>query len=324
MAQAQPYLYEFYGLHWQLHEPNPLIAPPFGSPIIADPTFLCPDETPDGLWHLFAHSVWGLHHYISVNGLNWKHRKFLFTGAMRAHVYTENKTFYLLYERYAPMKLLVSWLPGLKWYSEIVVRRSDDLIRWSKPQTLLKPCLSWHTDATLGSAVSNPCLVKTGKQYRLYYSASLVHLPDCGFNEPKYIGVATSEKITGVYKPLSEPVIFPDAADNRCNLGAGAIKVICCTDGFVGFQNSIYQSPVTKKSGSAIQLLTSDDGVDWSYADSIPLLAPGAYNWMHSHVYALDVKKYNHCWHLYFNARNTWHWSKGREHIGLMTSLSLS
>ncbi|OWY25169.1 glycosyl hydrolase family 43 [Sphingobacteriales bacterium UPWRP_1] len=318
---AQPFLYEFFGLKWHLHEQNPVISPPYGSPVIADPTFLTPDESTDGQWHLFAHSVWGLHHYVSANGLAWQHHRLMFTGAMRAHIFAENNKYYLLYERYTPFKLFISWLPGLKWYSEIVMRESDNLITWSKPHTLLQPTLPWHTDAKLGSAVGNPCLVKTGKKYRLYYSASLVHLPDCGFNEPKYIGVATSDKINGVYMPLPEPVISPHAADNRCNLGAGAIKAIYCADGFAGFQNSIYLNLHTNKSSSAIQLLTSENGIDWHYADEYPLLAPGQPNWMRSHVYALDVKKYGNGWYLFFNARNDWHWTKGREHIGLLTAI---
>jgi hypothetical protein len=40
---------------------------------------------------------------------------------------------------------------------------------------------------------------------------------------------------------------------------------------------------------------------------------------MKSHVYAFDAKPVDkEQWFLYFNARNDWHWSKGREHIGLL------
>ncbi len=62
---------ELLALEWKEHEGNPLIAPLFPSPIIADPTFLPPQETPDGLWHLFAHSMLGIHHFTSRDGLEW-------------------------------------------------------------------------------------------------------------------------------------------------------------------------------------------------------------------------------------------------------------
>jgi hypothetical protein len=40
---------------------------------------------------------------------------------------------------------------------------------------------------------------------------------------------------------------------------------------------------------------------------------------MKSHVYAFDTKPVDkERWFLYFNARSDWHWSKGREHIGLL------
>ena len=47
----------------------PLIEPPRFSPVIADPSFLFPEETPDGQWALFAHSAWGIHRYSSRDGV---------------------------------------------------------------------------------------------------------------------------------------------------------------------------------------------------------------------------------------------------------------
>jgi len=44
---------EFMRLRWQMLSERPVIEPPPLSPVIADPTFLGPDETPDGRWYLF-------------------------------------------------------------------------------------------------------------------------------------------------------------------------------------------------------------------------------------------------------------------------------
>ena len=49
-------------LRWRVR-PDPVLQPPFPSPVIADPTFLPPDQTPGGDWRLWAHSLLGLHAY---------------------------------------------------------------------------------------------------------------------------------------------------------------------------------------------------------------------------------------------------------------------
>ena len=50
---------EVAALTWSWDARSPLIGPPFPSPVLADPTFLPPDSTPDGRWHLWAHSLLG-------------------------------------------------------------------------------------------------------------------------------------------------------------------------------------------------------------------------------------------------------------------------
>jgi hypothetical protein len=55
------------------HVSNPLITPPFPEFLIADPTFLPPDQSPDGKWHLFAHGIMlGIHHFRSDDGVAWR------------------------------------------------------------------------------------------------------------------------------------------------------------------------------------------------------------------------------------------------------------
>jgi len=47
---------DFLALRWTDVE-GPLIEPHCLSPVITDPSFLFPEETPDGTWELFAHSA---------------------------------------------------------------------------------------------------------------------------------------------------------------------------------------------------------------------------------------------------------------------------
>lgn len=84
---------------------------------------------------------------------------------------------------------------------------------------------------------------------------------------------------------------------------------------YLGFQNGIYVDE-HGVSGSAILLLKSADGITWSRPTE-PILKPTS-GWMRSHVYALDVKRRDKTWYLYFNARDDWHWTRGKEKIGLL------
>ncbi len=84
---------------------EPLIEPPRFSPVIADPSFLFPEETPSGDWELFAHSAWGIHRYSSMDGLSWRDRGIVVRNAMRPFVRRHGDEFLLYYEQYAPLAL---------------------------------------------------------------------------------------------------------------------------------------------------------------------------------------------------------------------------
>lgn len=313
-------LQDFQNLCWHLCAQNPLITPPFPSPIIADPTFIFPTQSPDGCWHLYAHSLLGIHHFISSDGLHWQRRERVLVGGLRPFLYCNVEGYWLLYERNLSRGVFpLNWLG--KWYSRLELIHSPDLLRWSVPTVLLEPSLDWQQDPVLGQAVSNPCLLEVNGQFWLYYSTGLVQLKDCGFNEPLYIGLAVSDSLAGPYKPLEQPILKPSPGEPYCNLGAGAIKVLRTEDGFVGFQNGIYWDEARQASGSAVLLRSSSDGLNWGYLQSEPLLKPST-GWMRSHVYALDVRRNpaDGRFYLYFNARSDWHWTRGREHIGLLRS----
>ncbi len=54
---------------WADHPDSPLIEAPGAQFLIGDPTVLLPEESPDGLWHLFANSLDGIHHHSERIGL---------------------------------------------------------------------------------------------------------------------------------------------------------------------------------------------------------------------------------------------------------------
>ena len=74
---------DFLKIKWDEVE-GPLIQPPRFSPVIADPSFLFPEESPRGRWELFAHSAWGVHRYSSPEGKAWRNRGIVVPNAMVA------------------------------------------------------------------------------------------------------------------------------------------------------------------------------------------------------------------------------------------------
>ncbi len=300
---------------WKEYSHNPIIYPPFPSPVIADPTFLPPEQTHDGTWHLFAHvPLWGcaissIVHFISHDGIEWSRiKKIVSRSGLRPYVFRFEEMYYIVYER------LINYFP--QYHSRIELVSSKDLINWSNPKTILEPYLPWHKEGTKLGSISNPCIIQHKGSFRLYYSGGLVYLNDCKFSEPKYIGYAVSDNILGPYISFDAPLITPSVDDPYQNLGAGSIKVIKFDDGYVGFQNGIYWDHKEMHSGSAIRMLVSDEGIVWKLFTSDPIIKPSV-GWKRSHVYASDVRIRGNNLVMYFNARNGW--LIGNEKIGQAT-----
>jgi hypothetical protein len=292
---------------WQEHPGNPIIRPPGRGWMIADPTVLLPQETPDGRWHLWANSIPPrLHHFVSADGTDWRHKSTFCKGAMRPYVRRFGGDYHLFYEK-------VTWWLPLR--SRIVTCRSTDLESWSSPTVVLEPSQPWH--GSIHRTVGNPCVVPWRDEFLLFYSAGTVFLRDCGFVEPRCVGLARAQSLRRPWVPEPDPILGPDPDDPLRNLGAGSIKVLPdpANDTLWGFNNGIYRD-ATGRSRSAIALIQSSDGLTWAGLARPPFLAPEGTGWKRALVYALDVRQTGpDQWHLYFNARDGWF--RGKEQIGL-------
>ena len=308
---------DFLKIRWEEGE-KPLIEPPFFSPVIADPSYLFPEESPNGAWILYAHSAWGLHEFSSVDGKSWMDRGLRIRNAMRPFLRRMREGNYvLLYEKYKPFALPLQILPGKRvWKSHLEIRQSKNVSHWGDPNIILQPELGWMRDTVLGDSVSNPCLVEDGNRLRLFFSASLAWIDDCGFCEPRYIGTGQTQSLSSPFSIYPQPVIDPKDDELPGALGAGSIKVLKLDDGWIGLQNKIYSDP-DGSSRSAIFLLRSNDGIAWQPAQSEPLVSPD-FGWKKSHVYACDCRfrEADNRWYLYFNARDDWKITAGKERIG--------
>ena len=297
-------------LRWTEHPDNPLIHPLGRGWMIADPTLLLPEETPDGRWHLFANSIPPrLHHFTSVDGEDWSWEESLCRGGMRPWCRRIDGEYLLVYER-------VHWVAPLR--SRIELIRSSDLTTWSAPVTLLSPSLPWH--GRFHRTVSCPSLYPWEGGWRMVYSAATVFLRDCGFVEPRFIGVADAPAPEGPWVPRSEPILGPSRDDWFRTLGAGSLKVIPDPDGdgLWGFGNGIYRDGAGR-SRSSIGLFRSADGLAWEWASEGPVISPGGTGWKRALVYAMDVRITGpDAAVMVFNARDGWF--VGAERIGMATA----
>ncbi len=319
-------LAEFATLSWE-DEGRWLIAPTALSPLLADPTFLFPSETPEGNWCLIAHTAFGLRRFSSPDGVCWTDCGTIVRHGMRAFLRREEDIYRLYYEHYPPFALSLSLIPCARWRSRIALSESPDLCRWSRLKPVFSPELPWHGSAR-GPAVGNPSVFREADgRYVLYYSAGLTYIPDCGFYEPAAIGRAWSDAPYGPFVPDKAPIFTVDPYERNLALSPGSIKVIRLEDGYVGFQNRIDWDE-QGRSRSAIFVLGSEDGQTWWPLHRDPLLAPDdapgpdGKPWRTSHVYACDVRQNpeDGRWYLYYNARDGWWKTRGTERIGRIVS----
>lgn len=299
---------------FELYERNPVITHGAGSPIVADPSVLTPDLTPDGKWHLFAHTLFGVYDFLSDDGIDFPVRRKILSRAMRPCAAFEGGVYYIFYERLQSAPARAAGLFGGKWKSEIFVVESRDLVNYSSP----RPVLRFDKDferAGRGYSLSNPFLLADGDKFRLYYSAGLTYVPDCGFSEPTYICLAQSDSPAECYVKLDEPVMSPSGKGGGSDLGCGCVKVYRLADCYAALQNGIYSEG--GRSRSAIRLLRSADGVHFEFAKVLlrPRVVDGN-EWMAQFVYASHLVRYGDELRLYFNARNTANMLAGRENIG--------
>ena len=305
---------EFCKAEFTLYENNPVLKNPFNSFVVADPSLLTPDNSPDGRWHLFCHTFYGVYHYVSDDGIDFSRVKRVVPRALRADINYVNGRYYLFYERTQTLLKNALSVVGGKWKSEIYVTESRDLDKWSKPKLVIGKTRPFEADEH-GQSISNPFLMKKDDGYRLYYSCGQTFIKDCGFCEPTHISFAESKDVKNGYISRNQPIISPDKNIEYLNLCSGCLKVYELADCYIGLQNGIYQKD--GNSYSAIMLLKSDDGENFEFVK--PFLVPqmcGDNKWMAQYVYASHLVFYNGALRLYFNARNVADMLRGRECIG--------
>lgn len=300
---------------FKVNKSSPVLKPFNGSFVVADPSMLTPDNSHDGKWHMFCHTTFGVHHFISGDGVDFKRVSKVVNRAMRPNINYIGGKYYLFYERTRPLIMNgLNVINAVKWKSEIYVVESEDLLKWSEPKPVLTDAKGFE-NSDRGSSISNPFLLRENGINRLYYSCGLTFIKDCGFCEPTYIGYAESKEIDSSYVSAEKPLISPDKNNPYLNLCSGCLKVYKLSDGYIGIQNGIYEKD--GKSHSTIFLLSSADGFSFKFEKMLvePAVVDGK-DWMKQFVYASHLVRFGNELRLYFNARDTSDMLRGRECIG--------
>lgn len=294
---------------------RPILKPFHGSFVVADPSMLTPDNCHDGKWHMFFHTTFGIFHFVSDDGIDFKKVQKVTNRAMRPNINYIDGKYYLFYERTRPLLFnALNVVNAVKWKSEIYVVESTDLLNWSLPRPVITNTRDYE-NSERGMSISNPFLLQENGVNRLYYSCGLTYIKDCGFCEPTHISYAESKRVDSGYVSAEKPLISPDKNDPYLNLCSGCLKVYKLSDGYIGIQNGIYEKD--GKSHSAIILLTSADGLNFEFNKILvePAVIDGN-DWMKQFVYASHLVRYGNTLRLYFNARNVANPVLGRECIG--------
>ena len=294
---------------------RPILKPFHGSFVVADPSMLTPDNCHDGKWHMFFHTTFGVFHFVSDDGIDFKKVQKVTSRAMRPNINYIDGKYYLFFERTRPLFFnALNVVNAVKWKSEIYVVESTDLLNWSVPRPVITNTRDYE-NSERGMSISNPFLLQENGINRLYYSCGLTYIKDCGFCEPTHISYAESKSVDSGYISAEKPLISPDKNDPYLNLCSGCLKVYKLSDGYIGIQNGLYEKD--GKSHSAIILLTSVDGLKFEFNKMLvePAVIDGN-DWMKQFVYASHLVRYGNTLRLYFNARNVANPVLGRECIG--------
>lgn len=311
---------------WFPFSDEPLLTGKDYAPKFCDPQILLPEQSCDGKWHLFVHSWLGLHHFVSTSGIAWEPRKMIEPRAHSPFIFIENENYYLIYEKHDRNIPFINHRTGEgkgESYSCIEMRTSTDLVTWSKPRLLLDSrTIPFAGDYLKYPRISRPQLIVAGDEYRLYFGASHLVLPDTKQKVSRYFACASAPAITGPYsmaKP-ERPLIEPDPDDKWSNLGCGSIRVVPCGDYLYAFQCPVHWDAEKKRTSSCLILLKSEDGYVWNRCSDEPILVPAQKGWTSSYIMGCDVhyKADEKCWYCYYSASGNKRLTFKQESIGLL------
>lgn len=286
---------------WYAYSDEPIGSGHWYTGGLCDPFFIMPEEAPDGIWHLFAHTWAGIMHYTSHSGFDWKEEHLAVLRGHSPFIYRFAEDSYcLLYEthdrEYGKKK-------GSKSRSSrIEMRTSSDLALWSAPRVLLDSADIPFASEGKRRRISSPQLVSWQGHLRLYFGASESDMYDTKRRCAVYLGYAEAEDITSLFIPSDQPLLEGDPDGTKANLALGNVRIIPCADGFAALACSYSYDSVNRRSTAPLLLYTSTDGLSFHFCRT--LITPSSDGWMSSYITSASAqyRAAEASWYCYFSA----------------------
>ena len=289
--------------YWYSFSDEPIATRNAFTPRLCDPAYLLPEESPDGLWHLFAHTWVGIDHFTSTSGLEWTREHRVFTRAHSPFIFREGTTYYLLYEIH-DRDFFNKEKDRLK-NSRIMITSSTDLALWSEPKLLLDTDKIPEAVFQEGAArISRPQLVFWEGRYRLYFGAGETRIYDTGQKATARLMYAESDYIEGPYRINHDALLEIEPDSEYRNRAVGSVRIVPCSDGMAGLECAYYYDRERNKSTSAILLLTSEDGLSWSEPKLVQKSPEEG--WSSRYISSVDLryKENEDTWYCYYSANS--------------------
>ncbi len=305
--------------YWYSFSDEPIVTR--GAVRLCDPAYLFPEESPDGLWHMFAHTWIGLEHLTSTSGLEWKRQHLIVARAHSPFIFREGGTYYLFYEIHDRTSYFKKNSNSTAT-SRIMVTCSTDLLLWSEPKLVLDSTKITRAQYKDGPVrVSRPQIIETGGTYRLYFGAGETRLYDTGQKATARLMYAESDYIDRDYRVNPEPVLDIDGDSRYRNLATGSVHIVQCSDGVAAFECAFSYDREKRKSTTNMLLLTSRDGVNFTFNKVIQRTPDEG--WASRYITSVDVryKESENSWYCYYSANGIHRFlgvSYVRESLGLL------
>ena len=306
---------------WSSYSDDAIWQSPWYEMRLCAPCVLPPDVSPDGLWHLFAHSWMGIEHYSSTSGFDWKKRALVVARGHYPSLYRQKDRWHLVYEAHDRDYSLSVRLDRRRTISRIYLMTSSDLMSWSRPTVILSAAdVPYASDFSV-PRLAHPQIVSWEGGYRLYFTASEVRMYDTGQKASTCLSYAQSAFINADYSLRAKPVMRFDPDDRHSDLALGAFSFVSCSDGLVAFQTAFSFDEEAGRSRSSIWMLSSDDGEDFRYEKCIMKAPDEGWAGRCLTSCSLSFRPSEDTWYCYYSANGRdpeRPWLPVREKLGLL------
>ncbi len=269
---------------------------------LCDPCYLLPEESPDGLWHMFAHTFVGVEHLSSTSGLEWKREHLIVARAHSPFIFKEGNTYYLFYEIHDRTSFFKRNDNSISC-SRIMVTSTTDLLLWSEPKIVLDSTKITRAQYKDGNVrVSRPQIIEINGSYRLYFGAGETRIYDTNQKATARLMYAQSDFLDRDYRVNPEPIIDIEPDSKYRNLAVGSVHIVPLSDGVAAFECAFSYDKEKRKSTTNMLLLTSEDGLSFSF-DKVVQRTPEE-GWASRYITSVDCryKEAENTWYVYYSA----------------------